>query len=218
MKECFLSKTFRRSDVVSDKSREMMRMFGVSAERLGEESFSAECAVKVRRGDVVYITGASGAGKSVLLRELAGCFESEEKCELDTIELAEDRTVVDCIEGGLLSTLEVLSRAGLTDYLTVLNRPCDLSEGQKWRFRLAVALSRGKGIVVADEFCSNLDRITAAVIAAQVRRYANRRGTTFLLAGCHGDILGDLLPDVIIRKEAQSKAIVSYAEDRRSDA
>lgn len=65
-------------------------------------------------------------------------------------------------------------------------------------------------IIFADEFCSNLDRITAAVIAYQIRKFATCHNVAFVLASSHDDILADLLPDVIIVKQLNGKTEVVY--------
>ena len=118
--------------------------------------------------------------------------------------------MVDCIDGDFIEALRLLSVAGLNDVFCVLNEPANLSDGQKWRFRLATALSSGKRFVFADEFCGNLDRITAAVIAYNVHKFARRNGVTFILAASHDDILADLQPDVLVVKELSGPAEVIY--------
>jgi ABC-type ATPase with predicted acetyltransferase domain len=109
-----------------------------------------------------------------------------------------------------IESLQMLAYAGLSDVFCVLTAPANLSEGQKYRFRLACCLATGKKFIFADEFCSNLDRITAAVIAYNVRRFAKRNGVTFFLASSHEDILADLQPDVLIVKNFTGPAEVSY--------
>jgi ABC-type ATPase with predicted acetyltransferase domain len=105
-----------------------------------------------------------------------------------------------------------LSAAGLNDVLCILNQPANLSDGQKWRFRLAMALAAKKKYIFADEFCSTLDRITAAVIAYNVKKYATANGAVFILASSHDDLLLDLQPDVIVFKELSGEAKVIYKE------
>jgi len=111
---------------------------------------------------------------------------------------------------GIVEAMSLLSSTGLSDVFCMLNAPANLSEGQKYRYRLACALASGKKFVFADEFCSNLDRITAAVIAYNVRRFAKRNGITFFLASAHEDILADLQPDVLVVKGFTGEAEVSY--------
>jgi hypothetical protein len=66
----------------------------------------------------------------------------------------------------------------------------------------------------ADEFCSVLDRVTAATVAFNVRRLAKRRGTTLVLASSRDDILVDLAPDVLIVKDFSGPANVVYQRGR----
>jgi ABC-type ATPase with predicted acetyltransferase domain len=87
-------------------------------------------------------------------------------------------------------------------------------------------LAAGKPYIFADEFCSNLDRITAAVIAYNVRKFAKRntvspkgaesskRKVTFFLASSHEDILADLQPDVLVVKHFTGPAEVTYRKSK----
>jgi ABC-type ATPase with predicted acetyltransferase domain len=105
-------------------------------------------------------------------------------------------------------------QAGLSDVFRILNQPGNLSDGEKYRFRLAVALAAGKKYIFADEFCSNLDRITASVISCKVHTFAKRTGTIFVLASCRRDILLDLEPDTLIVKEFPDTTQVIYKEQK----
>ena len=131
------------------------------------------------------------------------------------LKLHKGKTLIDCIDGDLLTSLRLLSIAGLNDCLCILNQPANLSEGQKYRFRLAMALAAGCKFIFADEFCSNLDRITAAVISHNVRKFAKRTGTTFILASSHNDLMLDLAPDVLVIKEMSGPTDVIYKRMRR---
>jgi ABC-type ATPase with predicted acetyltransferase domain len=68
----------------------------------------------------------------------------------------------------------------------------------------------GKKYIFADEFCSNLDRITAAVISHNIHKFAKRTGVTFILAANHDDILLDLAPDVLVVQELSGRTQVIY--------
>jgi ABC-type ATPase with predicted acetyltransferase domain len=92
----------------------------------------------------------------------------------------------------------------------MVNTPFNLSVGQKWRFRLAMGLASDKEFIFADEFCSNLDRVTAATIAYNIRKFADRYKTTFILASSHQDILRDLSPDAIITRDLSGNTEVTY--------
>jgi ABC-type ATPase with predicted acetyltransferase domain len=189
-------------------------MFGLSAERLAESGINHSCRLEINDGDIVYITGPSGSGKSVLLKELEKSIPAADSVNLDRIQLPGNKALVDCIDGDFLKALKLLSTAGLNDVFCVLNEPANLSDGQKYRFRLAMALAAEKNFIFADEFCSMLDRITAAVIACNVCKFAKRNGVTFVLASAHEDILADLLPDVLITNELAGKTEVIYKKTR----
>ncbi|MFQ6034390.1 MAG: ATP-binding cassette domain-containing protein [Sedimentisphaerales bacterium] len=215
MSTYIVSKTFCWRRQITEKAAQVCRMFGLTVDRLAERRITHRCQVQINDGDIVYITGPSGAGKSVLLKELEKSVPAQDKTNLAEIDLPSSKTLVDCIEGDLLSSLRTLSTAGLSDVFCILNQPRNLSDGQKYRFRLAMALAAKKKFVFADEFCSNLDRITAAVISYNVHRFAKRTGTIFILAASHDDILLDLAPDVLVVKELSGETEVIYKIDRR---
>lgn len=187
-----------------------MRMFGLTSDRLTENCIEHKCQIQINAGDIVYITGPSGAGKSVLLREIEKVIPTEQKINLDEIDLPLDKTLIECFHGDLMELLKALSVAGLNDIFCILNAPGNLSEGQKYRFRLAQALASGRKFILADEFCSNLDRISASVISHNIQKCARRLGVTFILASCHDDLLADLQPDVLIIKELSGKTEIIY--------
>jgi len=205
-----VSKTFPWEGVISKKGAAVMRMFGLTVDKLAETCVSHSCRLEIEAGDIVYITGPSGCGKSVLLRELEKSVAASERVNLDQIELPSDKSVIDCIDGDFLTSLRLLSTAGLNDVFCVLNQPDRLSDGQKYRFRLAAAMAAKKKFIFADEFCCGLDRITAAVIAYNIHKYAKRAGVTFILAASHEDILLDLAPDVIVTRELAGATEVIY--------
>ncbi len=211
MRRFSVAKQFDVNPQKSERVTTVMRMFGVGIDRLQNQCATHACTVEVNDGDIVYITGPSGAGKSVLLREMQKAVADEDKIVIEQIALPADRAAIDCVGGsGTIDALSILSYAGLSDVFCMLNAPANLSEGQKYRFRLACALASGRKFIFADEFCSNLDRITAGVIAYNVRRFANRNGVTFFLASAHEDILADLQPDVLVVKNFSGKAEVTY--------
>jgi ABC-type ATPase with predicted acetyltransferase domain len=207
-----VNKSFSRDGRFSEKAKAVQRMFGLTEEKIRSQTVLHNCELEIKSGDIVYITGPSGAGKSVFLGELENQIPAEERINLSQIELSKELSVIDCIDGDLISSLKALNTAGLNDVYCVLNRPAYLSDGQKWRFRLAVAIRAGRKFVIADEFCSGLDGITAACVAYNVRRFAKESGITFLLAGCKDDILLDLQPDVLVVRELSGEGEVVYKE------
>jgi ABC-type ATPase with predicted acetyltransferase domain len=210
-----VSTRFPWTGPLTERAVQLCRMFGLTVDRLTERAAVHACRVEIRPGDIVYLTGPSGAGKSVLLHELEQHVPAAEAVNLDGIDLPGDRTVIDCFASDVVTTLRLLSAVGLSDVFSVLNRPDRLSAGQQWRFRLARALAAGKPFVFADEFCSELDRITAATVAFNVHKFAKRARMTLVLASSHDDVLLDLAPDVLVIKDFSGPAQVVYKEQRQ---
>ena len=81
----------------------------------------------------------------------------------------------------------------------MLRTPGELSDGQRYRFQLALGVASDAAWLVADEFTATLDRTLAKLIAFNVRRLADRTGQGFLLATTHEDVIDDLSPDLHVR-------------------
>lgn len=215
MTEYRIKNTFARHSELSEKSIAVMRMFGLTKERLSRIDFNCGCTISIEPGDIIYITGPSGSGKTVILNELQKAIPLQQRINLAKIKVPKDGAVIDCIEADLLETLRYFSTAGLADCPALLNTPANLSEGQQWRFRLALALAAGKQFIFADEFCSLLDRITAACISHSIRKFADKYKTVFILASAHQDILSDLLPDAIVIRDLSGNTDVTYKHIER---
>jgi hypothetical protein len=204
-----ISKSINRQLKLTEKSSAVLRMFGLTVDRFAKTT-THSCKIEIKDGDIVYITGPSGSGKTILLKELGKSVPPSKRVNLSNIRLSRDRSLVDCINADLVTSLRILGVAGLSDCFCILNSPANLSDGQKYRFRLAMALAAKKKFVFADEFCAALDRITAASIAYNIHKFAKKTGTVFILASSHNDILVDLSPDVLIEKEFCGPTQVIY--------
>ncbi len=200
---------------ISKKSASLMRMFGLTADKLKKNNITYSCNLNTEDGDIIYITGPSGSGKSVLLGQMQEQIPRHQRINLDDIALARDKPVIDCIDGELMERLNIFITAGLSDCWALLTAPANLSEGQKYRYRLAVALASQKRFIFADEFCSNLDRITASTLAYNIRKFTGKYPVTFFLASSHDDMLGDLSADVIVRRDLTGETDVVYKYRKR---
>ena len=148
-------------------------------------------------GRIVLVTGPSGSGKSTLLRIVR---RRVRPCvDLNRLRLRRDRILPEHFRLSVPRALHYLSLAGLADAFILLQTPDRLSEGQRYRFRLALALARRPRLIVADAFLENLDPVTAFVVAHNTRRFADRFGKTFLLAATRDDFIDALKPDRHIR-------------------
>ncbi|MHC5158223.1 MAG: ATP-binding cassette domain-containing protein, partial [Planctomycetota bacterium] len=76
------------------RATELIRMFGLRTERIRQQRLRHRCRLKLRPGDIVYITGASGAGKTVLLNALYEQVEPGNRLRLSDIALPDDRPAI----------------------------------------------------------------------------------------------------------------------------
>ena len=171
-------------------------------------------------GAITLVTGPSGAGKSSLLRALRGAVDAH-WIDIDRLE-PDDVPLVDCFdETPLAGALALLSRVGLCEAWTYLRTPGELSEGQRWRLKLALALhgsrrERGHAILCADEFAAILDRVTAMVVARALRK-SIRAPLSALIATSHDDLVDALQPDLVVtcdfeRILTRPRGVVSFAD------
>jgi ABC-type ATPase with predicted acetyltransferase domain len=213
----------------SDRQARLAEMFGIGLDESYEVTLYDGLALDVRPGDVVFVTGPSGSGKSVLLARLVrlmrdGRPDGGRVVDLGGLPVPGDRPVIDLPAAPLDAALGLLSAAGLADAFALLRPASELSDGQRYRLRLALALDRlladpagdpAGRILVADEFCSTLDRLCARAVAYRLRRLVDRHGLTVLAASAHDDLVEDLAPDVLVARHEAGGAEVRYADASR---
>jgi hypothetical protein len=170
-------------------------------------------------GQLTLIGGGSGGGKSRLLHALkARAGPGVRWIEPAKLSLGRGNVVdrmCDELESGtggsrIEMALELLSRVGLAEAWTYLQTPAELSDGQRWRLRLALAVARALKappgptgeetvtVLAIDEFAALLDRVTARVVARALRRLVDRPGRPRLaaiVATSHDDLRLALAPD-----------------------
>ena len=168
-----------------------------------------------RPGEVLLLAGPSGGGKSTRLRAIAA------SSAVRTFDVARVRLrPVPCVDqfgcsrdpaADLKHAAGLLARVGLAEAFVFLRLPSELSDGQRWRLRLAIVIHRvmrhnalrddgALPLIVADEFGAVLDRVTACTVARSLRRTIDRLtrvgvSVAAAVATSHDDLERALLPD-----------------------
>ena len=187
----------------SRRVMELRQWFGISSALPAWDGGPGPQALPaVRRGQIMLITGASGSGKSRLLARLRRKLRRR-WIDLRRVRLPR-RAVADLFcPASTPKALQQLSRVGLAEAHCFVARPRQLSVGQRWRLRLAVALEQLRRMkrgatLLCDEFAAPLDRVTAAIVCRLLRRQVTRLRVAAVVASARADLVSSLQPDIVV--------------------
>lgn len=208
-----INKSFQTRVQRSPRVLEIAESFGIGLEDKEFVVFDG-LELDIEPGDVVYITGQSGGGKSVLLRELSAQMAGEGRSvvNLDTIEF-KNEPLIDQIGKDTNDGIRLMGLAGINDAYLWVRTPYELSDGQRYRFRLAKAMEVRAQVWIADEFLAVLDRTAANVVAFSLQKAARREGATLLVATTHTDMVDNLGPDLVVEKRFREKVRIETFEN-----
>jgi ABC-type ATPase with predicted acetyltransferase domain len=192
-------------------SGEVADLFGLPPDD-PPHTIAEDVALDIRPGDLALFTGPSGSGKSSLMREAGRQLNAIDATALDL----PDVPLVDALPGTTEDRLGLLAACGLGEARLLLRTPGELSDGQRYRFRMTFALSRRSPILL-DEFAAVLDRTLAKVLAFNLRKLVTRTGVGVLCATTHDDLVEDLNPDVHIRCLGDGEVQVTREPAKKND-
>ncbi|MBK7406537.1 MAG: hypothetical protein IPJ41_18560 [Phycisphaerales bacterium] len=164
------------------------------------------------RGHLALVTGPSGSGKSTLLRAATTPPPRGRAIEPARLlaEAPAHTPIVELLQGSLDAALRVLGAAGLSEAPLWARLPGQLSEGQRARLALALAMSQAarepSPWLALDEFAATLDRETARSLGSTLRRWLDSsRQARVIVATAHDDLAPWLAPDLVIELQTPSR-------------
>src|SRR3990170_934900 len=182
--------------------------FGLGIDQ--EQKFEVlDTELQIGPQDVVYVTGDSGSGKSVLLRAIKKDL-GDEAIDMADVHVDPDKPLIETVGATVEEGLELLSKVGLNDAFLFLRTYDQLSDGQKYRYRIAKLMESGRQWWLMDEFAATLDRDTAKIVAFNLQKLARRMGKAVIAATTHGDLFEDLNPSVHVHKRFGEEITTNY--------
>lgn len=163
----------------------------------------------IKTNDIVYITGDSGSGKSVLLKAIRKDLDTE-ALEMSEVEIDAEKPIIETVGATIEQAIELLSKVGLNDAFLFLRKYSQLSDGQRFRYRLAKFLESKKQWLIVDEFAATLDRDTAKIVSYNLQKLARQQSRAVIVATTHDDLTEDLAPSVLVRKRFGEEIDIKY--------
>jgi len=208
-----ISVTYKAKNGLTPRAKEIKDAFGVDSEQMYSPILS-DFSLTIDPGDTVLFTGASGSGKSTIIKlltmsteeiaatmDVAGSIQGIDPALFARLNTSCDETspLIEQIGESTEDAIAILNSVGLAEAHLYLKRCPQISEGQKYRFAVAKLCDSKKPIWVADEFASTLDPQTAAVVAKGLRKLAWQQGATVILAAPHVEHFAEsLLPNKLV--------------------
>ncbi|MEM2163895.1 MAG: ATP-binding cassette domain-containing protein [Nitrososphaerota archaeon] len=191
--------------------------FGIGVDRGRKFTLYKNAEFIIGPTDIVYVTGDSGSGKSALLRALKRDIVEGmglSVVDIEDIKPEHEKPIIETIGRDVNDAIHLLSLVGLNEAFLFLRPYEQLSDGQKYRYKIAKMMESQAQFWIADEFAATLDRDTAKIVAYNLQKHARRLGRGAIVATTHTDLLEDLAPSVHIHKRFGREITVKYYPNR----
>ena len=221
-----LAITATASPLRSAQARRVQEAFGIVAKEFFQTVVD-DLDIPVNPGEVTLIGGPSGSGKSLLVRsicQLAGVDRRKGKLPagVSLKGVLEGRRIgvalpkppdprkapIELVRGDNLDrSLRVLARAGLAEAQLFVRPSRTLSLGQRYRLSIALALAERPQLLLIDEFCEPLDRLTASAVCRRLRAWSKSESRSLIVATADpGRVLHLLRPDRVLLLSSDGSA------------
>lgn len=190
--------------------RLIMDSFGIETSKISNRVVGP-VDISLSRGSISLITGASGAGKSILLQALSsesmpygvtknfsGNSNFLKTCTLSA--LPDGIPIFQYFADlyGPERAFDALCHVGLSEAMVFIKPFELLSMGQRYRTMFANLILSDADVWLVDEFCSNLDPITSKILSVRLKKLAKRMGRFVAVASANtGHFIDALNPDKV---------------------
>jgi len=193
-----ISHSFKTKSEITTRTILIADAFGLGIDEEKEFPIYDNFKFELYANDIVYITGDSGSGKSWILNNVFS--KSAHAICIDDIKIDDEEILIEGVGKDLNDALRILNLAGLGDAFLYLRKYSQLSDGQKYRYKIAKFIESDKHIWILDEFGAKLDRITAKIVAYNLQKIARQLGRLVVCATTHTDLKNALQPSLYIEK------------------
>lgn len=222
-----LTISFSSNVRLTRKTNAIQRAFGISLDRI-RNTVVRELSLSIQPGEILLVVGPSGSGKTTLINALSGDGRLSKAMSVTGAILhpenyrpgmpraSRSRKALIEILGtkDVMAALGLMGRVGLSDAYVYLKRFDELSRGQQYRAMLAMLIMSRKNVWLIDEFCANLDPVTANVVADKLQGTARDLGVTVIAAAPHCEAFAhSLAPDRVITLTSAWEHHVQHADD-----
>ena len=204
----------------------IMDAFGLKGDTVYSDILQ-NVSVTASNGNIILVVGSSGSGKTIFLNGL------DPSKSLPGNLIVKRGTVLKYSAGWLRPLRDdipifealadkftperafiALSHVGLSEALVFIKPFWMLSRGQQYRAMIAELLLRDEEVWLLDEFCSDLDPITAKIVAHNLRKQIIATGRiAFIAAANHTHYLDALRPSqVLLLRTGDQPAWLTYKE------
>ena len=178
-------------------TRSLLNAFGLSG-RAVYSNILENVRFEASSGDVIMVVGGSGCGKSMLLDCLDTSHEAHDnldvRCRMKRNYRVARPRAFDALDmpfdvlsetHGVDRTFSAFSRMGLAEAFVLIKPFWMLSRGQQYRVMLADLLLRDDDVWMIDEFCADLDAISARVVSMNLRKQVKRTNRIAIVAAAN---------------------------------
>jgi ABC-type lipoprotein export system ATPase subunit len=208
-----INKTFKTTTDITERTIMIADAFGLGVDDEQEFNLYENFTFGFNLGDIVYITGDSGSGKTVLLNEIKVKLDREDYVDYDELIIDDNEVLINSVGKNLNDAVRILSLVGLNDAFLFLRKYKQLSDGQKRRYKIAKLINLDKKVWFFDEFLATLDRETAKIIAFNLQKNVRKLNKTLIIATTHIDLKEDLQPNIYIYKKFNDDIITEYNDE-----